>query len=461
MSSGVCGTENLLANRLPPPARTSAATCGSRPTARSRRKGRSGTRRWACFFDTAGRLADLGPRRRSARVSSFLLQADANDSYKIFGADDGHPVGVQAAGRGRERRQRRPRAADAPGAPSTPSRCASCASASRWATAPTRCPSSRPTAARPTRSRPSCRSSTRPRPRWCRRRGGSSTGSTNDASARFEMGLALLRRWPCSAGGSGWTSRGGRSSPQALRDGLLLFLGVVSFACYFNFGLWHFRNYVHQWDTFHYYAGSKYFKEMSYDRLYECIAVADSEEPGLRRRVELRKVMNLRTNMMEGTERDPRPPGGVQEPLHAGALAVVQEGRRPLPRQARRQALGGAADRPRLQRHAGLEHRGHDAGEHRAGQRRSGRLPHQDRSVLHRRHHADDAGGRSAGGRCASRWWCWRPTSRHASTGRGRLPALGLAVLLRRRHLPGEEGSAVPGRHSSWATRRCCGSSRC
>ena len=39
-------------------------------------------------------------------------------------------------------------------------------------------------------------------------------------------------------------------------------------------------NYLHAWDTFHYYAGSKYFKELSYDRLYECIAVADSEEPG-------------------------------------------------------------------------------------------------------------------------------------------------------------------------------------
>ncbi len=96
--------------------------------------------------------------------------------------------------------------------------------------------------------------------------------------------------------------QGRRHHYGLLRDGLLAFVGVVSFICYFNFGLWHFPNRVHQWDTFHYYVGSKYFKELSYDRLYECVAVADSEAPGLRRRVELRKVMNLRTNMMEGTQ---------------------------------------------------------------------------------------------------------------------------------------------------------------
>ena len=72
---------------------------------------------------------------------------------------------------------------------------------------------------------------------------------------------------------------------RKLRDGLLIALGVLSFGAYWNFGSFHFGNYIHIWDTFHYYVGSKYFKELSYDRLYECVAVADSEAPGLRRRV--------------------------------------------------------------------------------------------------------------------------------------------------------------------------------
>src|SRR4029079_14099328 len=100
-----------------------------------------------------------------------------------------------------------------------------------------------------------------------------------------------------------WLQRRGRAYAfSQLRDVMLATIGVISFLCYFNFGMWHFPNRVHQWDTFHYYVGSKYFKELSYDRLYECVAAAGSEAPGLRRRVELRKVMNLRTNMMEGTQ---------------------------------------------------------------------------------------------------------------------------------------------------------------
>lgn len=86
-----------------------------------------------------------------------------------------------------------------------------------------------------------------------------------------------------------------------VRNVLVGVMGVLAFLTYFNFGSFHFPNFIHGWDTFHYYIGSKYFKELSYDRLYECVAVADSEEPGLRRRVELRKITNLRTNLVETT----------------------------------------------------------------------------------------------------------------------------------------------------------------
>jgi hypothetical protein len=87
-----------------------------------------------------------------------------------------------------------------------------------------------------------------------------------------------------------------------VRDRLLVVVGVLSFFAYFNFGKFHFGNYIHYWDTYHYYVGTKYFKELSYDRLYECSSLADSEDPSLRRRVELRKIMNLRTNVLGGTQ---------------------------------------------------------------------------------------------------------------------------------------------------------------
>ena len=123
----------------------------------------------------------------------------------------------------------------------------------------------------------------------------------NDASSRFEMILAFF-----GMGLIGWglwlVKQGREDFKRRLRDRLLMLVGVLSFCAYWNFGSFHFGNYVHMWDTFHYYIGSKYFKELSYDRLYECVAVADSEEPGLKRRVELRKIMNLRNNMMVGTQ---------------------------------------------------------------------------------------------------------------------------------------------------------------
>ena len=240
-----------------------------------------------------------------------------------------------------------------------------------------------------------------------------------------------------------WLERQGR--PHALRPAARRPAGrssaSLSFLCYFNFGLCHFRNYIHQWDTFHYYVGSKYFKELSYDRLYECVAVADSEEPGLRRRVELRKVMNLRTNMLEGTAADPGPPGGLQGALHAASAGRSS-------RRTSRYFRGkhdvkrwdDAADRSRLQRHAGLEHPRHDAGQHRARQRRTDLLADQDRSALHRRHHAHGVVGvrladdvRRAGGVRDQ-----LPVTLLLD-GRG-VPALGLAVLLR-------------GRRSAWCKK--------
>ena len=122
-----------------------------------------------------------------------------------------------------------------------------------------------------------------------------------DTSARWEMILAILAAillwWERRLTGLGMAA-----FKLRLRRILLGTMGVLAFLSFFNFGFWHFPGFVHGWDTFHYYIGSKYFKEMHYERLYECVATADSEEPGLRRRVELRKITNLRTNAVEKTD---------------------------------------------------------------------------------------------------------------------------------------------------------------
>mgnify|MGYP001563247960 CR=1 FL=1 len=67
---------------------------------------------------------------------------------------------------------------------------------------------------------------------------------------------------------------------------------------YFNFGFFHFSNFIHNWDTFHYYIGAKYFPELRYDGLYDCVAVADarSSDPATRSRVAGRTIRDLRTN---------------------------------------------------------------------------------------------------------------------------------------------------------------------
>jgi len=300
MSSAECGTENLIAGRMP------SAQQDAHGDVRLVTDGKIATEgaQWDTtsvveFLDTpAGSLTyDLGVVRS---VSAVLLQADANDSYKLFGATENTPSSfrllteidsVVAQGHGLRMRPvrieptavRYIRIGEPLGDNSY-----SISEFQVFCQAPNPFPPKLPITAAP-----AAKVIEAP---WYEFK-----WFANDESSRFEMGLAivacLLLIWGIRL------ERQGRAQYLAkFRDGFLAFIGVVSFLCYFNFGQWHFPNRIHQWDTFHYYVGSKYFKELSYDRLYECVAVADSEAPGLRRRVELRKVMNLRTNMMEGTQ---------------------------------------------------------------------------------------------------------------------------------------------------------------
>jgi len=301
MSSAECGTNNLIANKLP------SANADSHGDFRLVTDGRAAPEgaQWdaagtGVFLDTpAGTITyDLGIVRS---VSAFVLQADANDSYKVFGAIENTPSAykllteieaVVNIGHGLRTRPVRiePTAVRyiRIGEP-LGDNAYSISEFQVYCSAPNPFPPKMAVV-----DAPAAKVISAP---WYEFK-----WFANDESARFEMVLAfvaaLLLWWGIKL------DRQGRSQEhRKLRDWSLAFIGLVSFFCYFNFGFWHFPNRVHQWDTFHYYVGSKYFKELSYDRLYECVAVADSEAPGLRRRVELRKVMNLRTNMMEGTQR--------------------------------------------------------------------------------------------------------------------------------------------------------------
>jgi hypothetical protein len=300
MSSAECGTENLIAGRMP------SGQQDAHGDVRLVTDGRVATEgaQWDTtsvveFLDTpAGSLTyDLGVVRS---VSAFLLQADANDSYKVFGATENTPSSfkllteidsVVNLGHGLRVRPvrieptavRYIRIGEPLGDNSY-----SISEFQVYCAAPNPFPPKLPIV-----DAPPAKVIQAP---WYEFK-----WFANDESARFELGLAiaacLLLIW-----GIILEKQGRAQFLARLRDWFLAFIGVVSFLCYFNFGQWHFPNRIHQWDTFHYYVGSKYFKELSYDRLYECVAIADSEAPGLRRRVELRKVMNLRTNMMEGTQ---------------------------------------------------------------------------------------------------------------------------------------------------------------
>jgi hypothetical protein len=120
--------------------------------------------------------------------------------------------------------------------------------------------------------------------------------SNDETSSLLQLGIASgalgVLAW-----GYRLTTQGRSLAFARLRDRLLLALGVAGAAGYCNFFHLHFNNFLHVWDTYHYYMGAKYFPELKYDRLYDCAVVADSED-GLREKIEKRTITDLRTNII-------------------------------------------------------------------------------------------------------------------------------------------------------------------
>jgi hypothetical protein len=121
----------------------------------------------------------------------------------------------------------------------------------------------------------------------------------DESSGRLKLMIAV------AAGGlvawGYWLKKQKRENEDSvLRNRLFLILGVAGAAGYFNFGHLHFYNFIHAWDTYHYFVGSKYFPELGYERLYECAVTADAEEniPLLTEKLKTRAITDLRTNVM-------------------------------------------------------------------------------------------------------------------------------------------------------------------
>jgi hypothetical protein len=63
-----------------------------------------------------------------------------------------------------------------------------------------------------------------------------------------------------------------------VRDLALALTAILSAAGWWNFGAFHYAGgYLHYHEFFHYYLGSKYFHELEYTGLYDCIALAEVE----------------------------------------------------------------------------------------------------------------------------------------------------------------------------------------
>ncbi|HEX3696001.1 MAG TPA: hypothetical protein VH374_11485 [Polyangia bacterium] len=291
-----CGTDNLLARKTPSSRQDARGNLALVTDGAVAPEGAQWDSPVALVFDTgAGSVTyDLG---QPYPLTAFLVQADANDTYKIFGSLDGSPQSFKVLaeidivnGHGLRTRTATIN--------STPVRFLrigegmgdnfySVSEFQAFCQAPTPFP-------------PKLRIVDAPAARVAAQPWWKFGWWQNEVSARFEMALAAF-----GAALIGWglwlAKKGTPELHKKLRDRLLIAVGILSFGAYWNFGSGHFGNYIHIWDTYHYYVGSKYFKELSYDRLYDCVAVADAEDPALRRRVELRKIMNLRTNFIGPT----------------------------------------------------------------------------------------------------------------------------------------------------------------
>lgn len=120
------------------------------------------------------------------------------------------------------------------------------------------------------------------------------------------MGITNFIRFLLTFGGALWfiyvwrAWRMGERVPRRTQKRIAYLLTIVAFGVYFDFFNPHVRysEYYHRHEFYHYYLGSKYFKEVGYKRLYECTAIAEIELGG-RNSVADREIRDLRVNLIK------------------------------------------------------------------------------------------------------------------------------------------------------------------
>jgi hypothetical protein len=74
-----------------------------------------------------------------------------------------------------------------------------------------------------------------------------------------------------------WRESHRRPLAERWKKTVLVSLGVLSIALYFNAFKLGYEKWYHRHDQYHYYFGAKYFPELGYDRLYRCTLIAEDE----------------------------------------------------------------------------------------------------------------------------------------------------------------------------------------
>jgi len=82
---------------------------------------------------------------------------------------------------------------------------------------------------------------------------------------------------------------------KSLRRPIAALLMFASVTTYFHFFELRADGFYHRWEMFHYFLGSKYAKELGFDRLYTCSALAEAESGG-RSRVLARRMRDLQND---------------------------------------------------------------------------------------------------------------------------------------------------------------------
>lgn len=78
-------------------------------------------------------------------------------------------------------------------------------------------------------------------------------------------------------------------------------LGVAGVVAYFQFFQIGYKEFYHRWEFFHYYVGSKYYKEIGFEGIYTCAAVAEFDL-GYQKEARTRKLRDLRENLIVPTK---------------------------------------------------------------------------------------------------------------------------------------------------------------